>query len=284
MPTPAWFVSLLKTFFPYRKSIARLSRLPVIGLMIDQVVFRNDDMVYLPKDRVVIREAIEQPGSVVLPSSIVEHFIEKADYHWIMNKCICREGDDCQDYPHDLGCIFLGEAATRIDLRLGHPATKEEALEHARKAREAGLVHLIGRDRLDTLWMGVGPSEKLMTICNCCPCCCLFRILPDLTPTISQRIKRLPGVEVWVGAECNGCGKCVRTGCFVDAITMVDGKARISDACRGCGRCVEVCPTQAIHLRITDESYLANTIRRISRVVDVNAPAGRIEAPAQDVP
>ncbi len=270
MPTPAWFVSLLKVFFPYRKPLARLSRLPLIGSIMEQVIFRDDEMVYLPKDRVVIREAIDQPGSIVLPSAIVEYFIEKADVRWIMNTCICREGDDCQDYPHDLGCIFLGEAAAKIDPRLGRLVTKEEALEHARKCREAGLVHLIGRDRLDSLWMGVGPSEKLMTICNCCPCCCLFRILPDLTPNISRRIKRLPGVEVWVGEECTGCGKCVRSGCFVEAISLVDGKAQISDACRGCGRCVEACSKGAIHLTIHDAGYLANTIRRISSAVDVD--------------
>ncbi len=270
MPTPAWFVSLLKTLFPYRKRFARLSRLPLVGPVMDHVIFRNDEMVYLPKDRVVVHEAVAQPGSTVLPSAIVEHFIEKADYRWVMDKCICREGDDCQDYPHDIGCIFLGETATKIDPRLGRLVSKEEALAHARRAREAGLVHLIGRDRLDTLWMGVGPSEKLMTICNCCSCCCLFRILPDLKPNISERIKRLPGVEVWVGEECSGCGKCARAGCFVDAIRMVDGKAQISDACRGCGRCVEICPSEAIHLRITDEGYLQNAIRRISSVVDVN--------------
>ncbi len=283
MPTPAWFVSLLKTLFPYRKTFARMSRLPLVGPLIDQVVFRGDDMLYLPKDRVVIRESIDQPGSTVLPSSVVEHFIEKADVCWIMDTCICREGDDCQDYPHDIGCIFLGEAAARIAPRLGHLATKEEALAHARKAREAGLVHLIGRDRLDSLWMGVGPSEKLMTICNCCPCCCLFRILPDLAPHISERIQRLPGVEVWVSEECTGCGKCVRTGCFVDALSLKDGKAHISDACRGCGRCVETCSVQAIHLRISDSSDLDNAIRRISSLVDVNSPRPAAP-PAKDGP
>ncbi len=271
MPTPVWFTKLLKFFFPYRKAIARLSHIPGIDLLTDLMFFRGDEIVYLPKDRVVVREAIEQPSSIVLPSTLVDHFIEKASYHWVMNFCICREGDHCEDYPHDLGCIFLGEAVMKINPKVGRLVTKEEALAHARRARELGLVQLIGRDRIDTVWLGAKPFGKLMTICNCCPCCCLFRILPDLHPSISQRINRLPGVKVWVDREaCTGCGKCVRSECFVEALSLVDGKAVISDACRGCGRCVEVCPNDAIHLTIEDRGYVENAIRRISSLVDVN--------------
>ena len=271
MPTPVWITKLLKFFFPYRKAIARLSHIPGIDLLTDMMLFRGDEVVYLPKDRVVVRETIEQPGSMVLPSTLVDHFIEKASYHWVMNFCICREGDHCEDYPHDLGCIFLGEAVLKINPKVGRLVTKEEALAHARRARELGLVQLIGRDRIDTVWLGAKPFGKLMTICNCCPCCCLFRILPDLHPSISQRISRLPGVRVWIDREaCTGCGKCVRSECFVEALSLVDGKAVISDECRGCGRCVEVCPNNAIHLTIEDRGYVDNAIRRISSLVDVN--------------
>jgi hypothetical protein len=42
---------------------------------------------------------------------------------------------------------------------------------------------MIGRNKIDTLWMGVGPGYKLMTVCNCCPCCCLFKTLPNLDVT-----------------------------------------------------------------------------------------------------
>ncbi len=81
------------------------------------------------------------PESMIIPSQVVEHFINKANYHWIMDFCICREGDKCQDYPRDLGCLFLGKPVLQINSKLGRLVTKEEALEHARLCREAGLVH-----------------------------------------------------------------------------------------------------------------------------------------------
>ncbi|HZW03956.1 MAG TPA: 4Fe-4S binding protein, partial [Anaerolineaceae bacterium] len=202
--------------------------------------------------------------------AVVDHFIEQASYHWIMDRCICRESDDCQTYPHDLGCIFLGEAVQHISPHLGRRVTKAEALAHARRCREAGLVQLIGRDRLDSIWLGARPFGKLMTICHCCPCCCLFRILPDLRPGIGAGIQRMPGVRVWVGAECAGCGRCTEAVCFVDAIRLVDGQAHISDECRGCGRCVETCPQDAIHLTIEDQGYIQAAIAGIAARVDVD--------------
>lgn len=51
-------------------------------------------------------------------------------------------------------------------------------------------------------------------------------------------------------SKCAGCGICV-TVCPVDAITLVDGKAEISDACIACGACVSVCPNEAIELKMT---------------------------------
>jgi ferredoxin len=243
-------------------------------------LFNGDDMMYLPKDRVVIQQAIENPGSVALPSTVVDHFIEKASHRWIMNRCICREGDHCTEYPHDLGCIFLGEAVLTINPKMGRLASKEEALAHARKARELGMVQLIGRDRIDNLWMGARPFGKLMTICHCCPCCCLFRVIPDLDPQNREKIRRMPGVEVWVDQNaCKGCGKCTRGVCFVEAIQIINGKAEINENCRGCGRCVEACPHQAVHLQVTDTAYVQKSIARISSLVDLSSSMLQAAAP-----
>jgi ferredoxin len=219
---------------------------------------------------VVVQQSIEQPGSVMLPSALVDHFIEKASYRWIMDFCLCREGDNCQDYPHDLGCIFLGDAVLNISSKIGHLASKEETLAHARRGRELGLVHLIGRDRIDNLWTGAYPFGKLMTICQCCPCCCLFKMLPKLDPVNRSKVVRMPGVKVWVDSqECISCGACVDDVCFVGAIQMMGETAQISEECRGCGRCVESCPQEAIHLTIEDNDYLQRQITRITSLVDV---------------
>jgi ferredoxin len=272
MPTrPLWLIGLLKRNFRHRFLLARLTRLPLLGGLMDRMLFEGDDLVYLPKDRVVqleVNAAIESPDSTVLPSQVVHYFIDRANAHWVMGFCICRESSHCRDYPSDIGCLFMGEAAKRIDPRLGRLVTREEAHEHVRRAGEAGLVHLIGRNKLDTIWLDTGPAERLMTVCNCCPCCCLWRMLPSLEPSIGGKVTKMEGVEVEVTADCVGCGTCLDT-CFVKAIQLVEGAAVIGDECRGCGRCVEACPRGAISITVPDIAALEGTIRRIEGNVNV---------------
>jgi ferredoxin len=270
MSRPTWLVSLIKKTFPGRFLAARATRLPILGMFLDRWLFGGDDLMYLPKDQVIqINRDIDPPGDMVLPSQVVEHFIEKANTRWVMNACLCRDAKKCKDYPIDLGCLFLGDAAAGINPRLGHPVSKEEALEHVRRCREAGLVHLIGRNKLDTVWLGVGPGDRLLTICNCCPCCCLWGILPYVAPRISAKVTRMPGVTVAVTDRCQGCGTCTQGVCFVDAIHLVDGYAVISDTCRGCGQCVDVCPQAAIELSVDHGQFVRESVNRISPLVDV---------------
>ncbi|MGC9334342.1 MAG: DUF362 domain-containing protein, partial [Anaerolineae bacterium] len=116
MSRPRWFVQLLKRAFPGRFLVARATHWPVIGGVADQWLFGGDELYYLPKDGVIqIGESIETAGEMVLPSQVVEHFVRKANTHWIMDRCLCRDGAGCQDYPIDLGCLFLGEAAAGIN-------------------------------------------------------------------------------------------------------------------------------------------------------------------------
>jgi len=271
MARPMWFVDLVKKYFPGRFTLARLTRVPVVGRVIDHGLFEGDDIMYLPKDGVIqIDEPVPEPKQSVLPSQVVEHFIEKANHHWIMDACICRDASQCRSHPIDLGCLFLGEAVLEINPALGHLVSKEEALAHVRRCREAGLVHLIGRNKLDTVWLGAGPGNKLLTICNCCPCCCLWTMIPHIDPSIGSKITKMPGVEVAVTDECVDCGLCTDAVCFVDAISMEDGRAVIGDACRGCGRCVEICPADAIELTLEDELFVREAIDRLSPLVDVS--------------
>jgi ferredoxin len=271
MSRPVWFVQLVKKSFPGRFLAARATKVPVLGGVLDRWLFGGDELIYLPPDRVVeIGQPIDLPDEVVLPSQVVEHFIEQANTHWIMNVCICRDANRCEDYPIELGCLFLGEAAAGINPQLGRQVTKEEALAHVRRCREAGLVHLIGRNKLDTIWLGVGPGDKLLTVCNCCPCCCLWRVLPHVAPQISAKVTRMPGVSVQVTERCVGCGTCTQEVCFVDAIRVTDGRAAISDACRGCGRCITVCPEGAIEISIKDGRFVADAVARIAPLVDVS--------------
>ena len=270
MSRPMWFVQLLKKSFPQRFWVARLTHNPVLGALIDRMLFKGDELVYLPSNRsILIQENIQSTDNTILPSQVLDHFIEQASHRWIMNFCICRESNQCQDYPRQYGCIFLGEAVQQINPKLGRLVSKTEALEHAQRCREAGLVHMIGRNKLDMMWLGAGPGEKLLTICNCCPCCCLWKTLPSLNPQISSKIKRLPEVHLHVNELCIGCGECTQGVCFVDAIRVVDGRAEISEECRGCGRCVETCPNGAIELKLENSKYVENAITRITSRVKI---------------
>ncbi|MCJ7653503.1 MAG: 4Fe-4S binding protein [Actinobacteria bacterium] len=271
MSKPMWFVKIVKLGFPTRFITARLTKVPVIGKLMERWLFEGDSIIILPRENVVpVGEPVDTPENVLLPSKVVEHFIERANYHWIMNTCICRESMKCKDYPADLGCLFLGEAVLDINPKLGHLVTKEEALEHARRCREAGLYHLIGRNKLDSVWLGARPPSKLLTICNCCTCCCLWRIIPFVSDSISSGVTRMSGVEVRVTERCIGCGTCTEGVCLVDDIRLEGDHAVHGEACRGCGHCVEVCPEGAIEISIKDLDFVRHAIDRLSPLVDIS--------------
>jgi ferredoxin len=263
-------VRITKAAFPTAPLVARLTKVPVLGRTLDHMLFQGDKIIYLPKDEVVpVMKSAERHGEMVVPSQVVEQLVREANYHVIMNFCICRSSMGCKDYPIELGCLFLGEAAVGINPKLARRVGKEEALEHLRRCRKAGLVHLAGRNKLDTIWLQIGPGSRLLTICNCCPCCCLWRSLPHISSKISSKITGMPGVIVEVTDRCVGCGTCTKGVCFVNAIKIIDKKAVISEQCRGCGRCVLVCPNNAIELRVEDTSFLERSLEEIRELVDI---------------
>jgi ferredoxin len=278
MGNPVWLVNLIKKSFPARFTVADWTHIPIIGKLIDRWLFWEDDTIFLPRDAVVehgtrelqIQQPIALPVQTVLPSQVVVHFIEQANYLWIMDTCFCRDAEQCEDYPIDLGCLFMGEAVLRINPKLGRLVTKEEALDHIQRCRDAGLIHLIGRNKIDTVWMGVKPGGRLLTVCNCCPCCCLWQVLPRLAPEISQKFTKMPGVRVIVTDRCVGCGQCTQDVCFLDAIHLEGQRAMIEADCLGCGRCAEICPVSAIEVAIEDEQFIEKSIARISSAVDVS--------------
>ena len=270
MASPYWMKTLIKKIYGARFFVSGLTHYRPIGWLIDRLLFKDDNVVFVPKDTVIaVNEEAGAPTGVAAPSEIVEHFIREASFIWIMDFCICRDSEKCGDYPVSHGCVFLGPAAAGINPKFGRPARVEEALDHVRRCREAGLIHMIGRNQLDTVWLNIGPPEKLMTICNCCPCCCLWQVLPYLNPDISGKISRIPGIRMEVSENCNGCGVCANGICFVGAIHVKQGSAVIDqDQCRGCGRCVSVCPGGAVDMIVENDAFVENAIKRLSKSAD----------------
>ncbi|MBY9010199.1 MAG: 4Fe-4S ferredoxin, partial [Candidatus Lokiarchaeota archaeon] len=120
MARPLWFVRLLEKTFPNIKFIAKLTRIPILGKIIDLLLFKDDEIIYLPKDIVIpVNSELPNQEDMVLPTKVLEYFINKANSHWIMNFCICRKSMECKDYPIELGCLFLGEAVKDINPELG---------------------------------------------------------------------------------------------------------------------------------------------------------------------
>jgi ferredoxin len=230
----------------------------------------GEGLMTLPADTSIAINVSIEDESTVLPSAILEHLIKTASHRTIMNFCPCRDTMDCKDYPREFGCIFLGDAAKLINAELGRAATVEEALEYARTCRERGLIHRVGKFSADLNWLNeeVGPHTKLLTVCNCCLCCCGGRLLKAVDKvTLDKMSHKLPGVAVTVSEECTGCGLCEER-CIYHAIKVQNGRAEVEEDCKACGRCTDVCPTQALKVTVYDKDYVDNAIAILSGKVD----------------
>jgi hypothetical protein len=57
MARPIWFVNLVEKYFPSRFSLAKLTKVPIVGRVIDCGLFEDDD--------VFIRKSIERLSPLV---------------------------------------------------------------------------------------------------------------------------------------------------------------------------------------------------------------------------
>lgn len=272
-------VLVIKSTFNTRFILAGVCRrVPPLAGVVDKLLFEGDDIQVIPRD-VTVRSTVEEvqvnsnlqlPEETSLPSQVLKDMIHRSRYHLLMNTCICRVSNHCEDYPQDLGCLFLGRGVMKISPKLGRLVSKEEALEHVDKCQKAGLVHIIGRNKIDSVWLNTGPKEELLSICHCCPCCCLWKMAPDLPEDLGNSIRPMKGVVLEFKEElCNGCGKCTEGSCFVDAVTLVDKKAFIDRRkCRICGRCAELCPAGAISIKM-EEYAIGRSVENLEGLVNV---------------
>ena len=86
-------------------------------------------------------DVTEKGEKVVIPMDIIKESLKKVTYIAGMDTCLCREATDCQDYPKDIACLFLGEAGKIVVKHgLGKEFTYEEACERVDQAAAHGLM------------------------------------------------------------------------------------------------------------------------------------------------
>ena len=196
---------------------------------------------------------------VVLPLDIIRLALKKADFIGGMDSCLCREANDCKDYPHDIGCLFLGDAGRVIVKHdLGRQLSYEEAMAHVDKAAAAGLMGQAVWVEVEQLLWGIrnDQMDKFLEICFCCPCCCIaVRLARNATAAERHRFHPAGWTAVPDRTKCTGCGLCVSgpNGCPVEAISFgEDGKVCIDqEKCVGCGICKNRCKPGVIKIKQT---------------------------------
>ena len=118
--------------------------------------------------------------------------------------------------------------------------------------------------------MNIRPGKGLLTICHCCPCCCLWKVYPNLNEDISNKLEKLDGVSLkFDESKCKMCKKCLQEKCMFNAISLKDNKITIdNDICRGCGLCVNSCKFGALTIDYTDET-IDNVVNRIDNLLEI---------------
>ncbi|MEM3629725.1 MAG: 4Fe-4S binding protein [Candidatus Bathyarchaeia archaeon] len=79
----------------------------------------------------------------------------------------------------------------------------------------------------------------------------------------SEYVVTSPEKAFVIADLCNGCQACVPV-CPVNAISMVEGKARIDPfQCIGCGACIPICPQNAIDFKNSTTKQILATLRGV---------------------
>lgn len=282
-------IFIVKYIFRFRFIVAGWSRKSkIMNKIIQKVVFEGDGTYFIPNPKSVSKENIEKNKNttitdtieinkriqivdkIVTPTDFIKNILKQSEDIVIMDKCLCRRSEGCEDYPIDLGCIFIGKTTKKISRKHCREVTQDEAIEHIDKCDEAGLIHVLGRNRMDTIWMNVRPGDELLTICNCCPCCCLWRVYPNLSDEIQKDFYKLPGVSIYLEEDtCIKCKKCISV-CYADAIKFNDKIQINQDICIGCGQCTLNCPTKSIRLNY-ENIEVESVFNKIDSLVKINS-------------
>jgi ferredoxin len=215
----------------------------------------------------------------ILPYEDVLDYVEQEEYHSV-TACACKHRHNLdpafEPCKHETEvCLHFGKLGYyTVQQGMGRKITREETLDILKRSADSGLVH------------GISNTKKGMdTICNCCPCCCLF-LEPVKMPTLTPGSHQRSNYRVHYEAEtCKACGLCEKR-CPVDAIVLQDKENAPTpqegqklkpkdlkevvynpDKCIGCGVCAHKCPTQSLSLvkRLDSDEDIPETMSELGR-------------------
>jgi len=246
-----------------------LTRLPLFrAILVRHYEPENSLGSYIP-----INRSLGEFENQLMPEKILEHFLKKAKNFYVQNACGCRVYHDCQDHERTLGCMYIGDDVDSIVLppTQGRYITQEEALEHVKKSIENGLIPVFGKHPGETYGIGAKDTGHLMSMCFCCPCCCINGKIASNATSELQVFTRMEGLTVEVDPDtCVGCEDCMEV-CVFEGMEMIDGIARVNqEKCLGCGRCEQVCPNNAIKITLDDPERVVEHIQKLEETIDVS--------------
>ncbi len=241
-----------KAAFKFLVFSAPLSKVPIISWFYKKIILMSKSdysQGYSIPLNIKITDSAQQ---VTLPIDLMKKAVKDAEYRAIMHRCICREAQGCQNYPLEIGCLFLGDAA-KICVKndIATQATAQQCYDHIDMASDTGLSG-------QALWVEVEKylwgfenqnANKFMEFCFCCPCCCTGFKFADRADQASRNLfHRTSG---WIARvdpnSCVQCKKCIEV-CPRHAIELHGITVQINEACGGCGLCIPSCKKGAIEL------------------------------------
>jgi len=201
----------------------------------------------MPLDKASKLVTIDKPLSLpdleqVIPYKRARDIILENPDHIAVLQCPCRAAQEKPCRPLDV-CLVIGEPFAGFIVE-HHPdkarrITQQEAVAIMEAEEKRGHVHhAFFKDAM---------LDRFYAICNCCSCCCgAINAHRNGTPMLASS-----GYVSEVDPElCIGCGIC-SSFCQFDAITMIDGQAKVAfGKCMGCGVCAGKCEQEAIRFRL----------------------------------
>lgn len=208
-------------------------------------------------------EALDQAEIEIIPYERASLLMDKATII-ALARCPCRVVAGNCDLPLEVCLSFDGAARFLSERGMARLIDRYEALQVLKDAEEAGLVHT-----------GSNITEKLIFMCNCCPCCCHMLMLMT-KHGFEEGIARSAYQAELNEAECDGCGICAEERCPVSALTMSGETVALdSSRCIGCGLCISTCPGGALKLVSRgNHRQPPNTVQDLVQQVVTNKASG----------